>query len=327
MRQLGTLSDGAQAQRLADYLFTLGIATQVNPEPNGWEIWVRDEDTMERARAEWQAFQANPDDSRYETARRNAADLRRQAELKELQFRRNFHDHHSVWGRPGPRRIPFTLLLMAASIIVSLLCGTLLSGPGLVNPVLDRLTFTNWQYFDQFKHPIADDFLDELERPLGIHGERKITFRVSTIDGLKRGEVWRLVTPIFIHFGLIHLGFNMYVLYGFGGLVERRRGWMWLALFVLVCAVVSNVAQYAFPHVFDLMGPPNGGTGVFGGMSGVLYGLFGYLWIKGRLAPEPGLHPPPDLIVMLVIWLYGLFGYLWIKGRLAPEPCFICRQT
>ncbi len=55
------------------------------------------------------------------------------------------------------------------------------------------------------------------------------------------GQVWRLVTPIFLHFGPFHLLFNMVFLYLLGGMIEERRGpWRYLLL-GLVCAVLSNV--------------------------------------------------------------------------------------
>ena len=43
---------------------------------------------------------------------------------------------------------------------------------------------------------------------------------------------------------------------------------------------------------------------MFGGMSGVLYGLFGYLWMKGRFEPELGLALSPRLILLLIGWLF-----------------------
>jgi len=48
------------------------------------------------------------------------------------------------------------------------------------------------------------------------------------------GQVWRLVTPMFLHGSLLHIGFNMYALVVIGAGLERRFGhWRFLLLYVL----------------------------------------------------------------------------------------------
>jgi len=94
-------------------------------------------------------------------------------------------------------------------------------------------------------------------------------------DSLERvlasGQWWRLVTPIFIHFGLVHLAFNAAVVVEFGRRIERGAGSLALMLLTLSIAIVSNVAQFALTH-----GP------LFGGLSGVAYGLVAYVVVRGR---------------------------------------------
>jgi hypothetical protein len=53
---------------------------------------------------------------------------------------------------------------------------------------------------------------------------------------------------------------------------------------------LSNLAQ------FFVRGP------IFGGMSGVIYGLFGYIWIRGRFDPASGLFLPQTTVTMMIIW-------------------------
>ena len=68
-----------------------------------------------------------------------------------------------------------------------------------------------------------------------------------------------------------------------------------LALLVVVIGVCSNLAQYYYS------GP------VFGGMSGVVYGLLGYIWIRGKFDPGSGLYLHPQTVIMMLIWFVACF--------------------
>jgi membrane associated rhomboid family serine protease len=111
------------------------------------------------------------------------------------------------------------------------------------------------------------------------------------------GQVWRLLTPVFIHFSLLHIFFNLYWVWGIGALLERKIGRGFLLGFLVVVGIVSNVAQYV------LSGSP-----YFGGMSGVIYGLLGYLWIQGQFNPRFGRYLPTQSVVILLVW----FVLCWV---------------
>jgi GlpG protein len=118
------------------------------------------------------------------------------------------------------------------------------------------------------------------------------------------GEFWRLVTPIFLHFGIWHLLFDMYLLYYLGGAIESRRGAIRYLSLVLVLAVLSNLAQYFFGRpVMDGSAIKLVPSPYFGGMSGVDYGLFGYIWMKARFQPELGLRIDPSTVTLMMAWL------------------------
>jgi GlpG protein len=110
------------------------------------------------------------------------------------------------------------------------------------------------------------------------------------------GEIWRLVTPIVIHFGPAHIIFNMMWLFSLGSMIESVHGSGRFILLVLAFAVGSNLAQYAF-----------GSSVYFGGMSGVNYGLIGYVWIRGRFDPGSGLHLDKQSLVMAIAWFFLCF--------------------
>lgn len=122
------------------------------------------------------------------------------------------------------------------------------------------------------------------------------------LDQVREGELWRLLTPIFLHFGPLHLLFNMIWLLDLGQLLEPRRGAAMLLTFVVVVGVGSNIAQYAITH-----------SPTFGGMSGVVYGFLGYVWMQGKFNPHAGYRMHKHIAVMMLIW----FVLCW-SGLLGP---------
>ena len=104
-------------------------------------------------------------------------------------------------------------------------------------------------------------------------------------------EYWRLVTPIFLHFSVMHLAFNLLLLWVFGQKIESRDSSLLMLGLVLCFAVISNMAQYWL----------SGSN--FGGMSGVVYGILGYCWLWDRLAPRRAYGFPPALMGFMLFWL------------------------
>ena len=124
--------------------------------------------------------------------------------------------------------------------------------------------------------------------------------RLFMFGGLDDGQYWRLVSPIFLHFGLMHLAFNALWLALLGSRIERLSGSLHLLLFVALSGAVSNWIQYSWE-----------GSALFGGMSGVVYALLGYIWIKSRFIPHPLLQLPPGVLGFMLVWLLvGMSGIL-----------------
>ena len=61
---------------------------------------------------------------------------------------------------------------------------------------------------------------------------------------VRSGQVWRLITPIFLHFAWFHLAFNGIWMWQLGSIIERRLGPWDLAGLVQIIGVSSNVAQF-----------------------------------------------------------------------------------
>lgn len=116
------------------------------------------------------------------------------------------------------------------------------------------------------------------------------------------GEIWRILTPIFLHFGPLHLLFNMMWLWDLGRALEVLRGRAFYIGFVVATGAAANLAQYA------ITGHPT-----FGGMSGVVYALLGYFWMQGRYNPRAGFALHQSTVIMMIGW----FVLCW-TGMLGP---------
>jgi len=88
---------------------------------------------------------------------------------------------------------------------------------------------------------------------------------VHLVGGIVGGEWWRLLSSMFLHAGLIHLGLNAYVLWIFGVEIERQIGRLVMLAVFLVTGVFAGATSYAFA--------PRLAIGV--GASGAIFGLVG----------------------------------------------------
>jgi GlpG protein len=260
MRLAGTLDNQHDAATLVDYLLTLGI--HAKPERNGeqWELWILDEDRVVDAKQELKAFQFQPEDQKYRAAVKEADRLRREQVDKVLEARRNVirlpRSRGSVGG--GPR--PLTMLLLVACSVVFVM-----SDFGTKHTIDGKLQVTEVRRFNDGGGAYAPG-----------------------LPEIRRGEFWRIFSPMLLHFSIMHFVFNMYWLVEFGSQIETRRGTLILALLVLTTSAACNLGQYAWSG-------PN-----FGGMSGVNYGLFGYLLIKSKYEPWTGFVLHPTTVFLMI---------------------------
>lgn len=279
MRQITTLPEES-ARRFSDYLATLKIDTHLQADPGGLAVWVRDEDKVPRAREELEQFLRAPTDPRYGRASAAARALRRREETEEEEYRRLQEQAEERFEpsteEPGPR--PATFLIMGLCVLVALATG--MGSP--TSSLTRRLLIAT--------QPPAGG--------LGLHE-------------ILSGEVWRLFTPALLHFkveddptGLMHIAFNLLLFLSLGGQVESVQGTRRFVLLVLAVAVLSNLVQYYLGgSTFQGLRPSLAGSYNFGGMSGVVYGLLGYVWIKSRTEPELGLQASAGAVVILIGWL------------------------
>ena len=148
---------------------------------------------------------------------------------------------------------------------------------------------------------IALLFLAPLDRPSDLtwqllypdfsYGTRTIVLE-RVLQNFSVVQFFKMLSPILLHGGLIHLAFNMMWLWELGSRIEKSQSTLTMVITVVVLGLISNTIQYLY-----------GGGNNFGGMSGVVYGLFAYIWMWQLFDPRAGLGLPGSLIIFMLLSL------------------------
>ena len=121
---------------------------------------------------------------------------------------------------------------------------------------------------------------------------------------IENNQWWRLVSPMFLHFSFAHLAFNCLWIYILGEKIERIDGSLTFVTIVIFTAVSSNSLQYFW-----------NGSSLFGGLSGVIYGLIGFCMIIEMDSSQDIYDIPPGLYLFMIIWMIlGFMGVLELFG-------------
>lgn len=263
MRLVSTISEENQARLLSDYLLSIGIDNRVMMNgSSSWDLWVINEDNLERAHKILEDFQANPESPEFKKASKSARKIRNEKK-KEKSKTRYIDVRTQVFYKGLVPHGRFTLGIIGISVLMTLVTnfGTDMSllNHFLITKVLAQQGYITW-------HKGFTEILN--------------------------GEIWRLITPIFLHFGVLHLLFNMLWLNDLGSQVEEFRGRFFLVAFIIVIAILSNIGQYF------ASGP------LFGGMSGIVYGLLGYIWMMGKYDPLSKMGLDRTTVTMMIAWFF-----------------------
>ena len=117
-------------------------------------------------------------------------------------------------------------------------------------------------------------------------------------------EWWRLLTPMFIHFSFAHLSFNCLWIYVLGPKIETYDGHFLFIVLIVFTSISANFAQYFFS-----------GPSLFGGLSGVIYGMLGYCMTIEFEDQQERYDLPPALYLFMIVWLIlGFIGILDLFG-------------
>jgi GlpG protein len=271
MRLIGHLANEAHARAIGDYLYTQGIENDVEPEADGQ--WAL------WVRSEDQLERA---DALLGQFRLNPGDPKYVRAAEAARDRREMDNQKKVAAER--RFFDRRRLFPGGAYGVGVVTGTLIA----LSIVVTLITsFGDNSLFPQY---FAISFF-------GQEG-RLIRWQPALVD-VRQGQIWRLFTPMFVHMGVVHILFNMMWLKDLGSMIEHRQGKLTLVALALFISGTSNAAQF-FTH-----GPD------FGGMSGVVYGLFGYVWVRGRFDPASGLHMDRVNQILMVVWFFlCLFGVI-----------------
>ena len=308
MRQIGKLTDEESAKRLVAFLLTKGIKSLADVHDGHWEIWIKEEDDVDSSRAIFDDFIAHPDNKKYADAVVKAQMIAEEELQRQLKNRDNVVDVRGRWAKPHNRRKPLVMTLMIISVAVFVLTnGWEFDGgrEGEKTVVMKSLLFVDP---DEVGAAI-DDYVNNRAKtsessPVELRNQAIDSLEVK-LTNIKEGQLWRLFTSIFIHFGIIHILFNMVWLNILGGQVESVYGTTRFGFFVLGSAIFTVTLQSLMPMAWG--GTP--AVTICGGMSGVNYAIAGFVWMKMIFDPSKGLFLSPVNQFILIVWmLMGFFN-------------------
>ena len=249
------------------------MTTVKETRDGSFAVWVHDEDKLEEAKEFLESFNPNAKHIT-EMAKRAQAQKRREAKTDEQLRARTERIRRQIEARQNMRIGTVTAGLIAICLVVFFATGM-----GDKSSVVQFFTFVPW---------------------VQVRGG----YVPGDVSAIWYGQPWRLFTPMFLHFGFLHIFFNLWWLKDLGTAIERVFSPRYLLILVLVIAAFSHVLEYAIS-----------GPRTFGGMSGVVYGLFAFIWIRGRLDPSFPYRMPQQLVTFLLIWL--LLGFTGWVGPIA----------
>lgn len=242
----------ADLSLFSQYLWQQKIPHRINEAGNNQEIWVETESHVETVKAVYAKFSTG-----------------------EMQLRRleSANDDISESGSKKLALVVWSFIKLPVTLITILV--TLLLYP--IAWGIDQNQFSDLFRIMTF---VPFDF---------SRGGFVFSEAVEIFD---RGEYWRLLTPMFIHFSLLHIVFNLLWFWEMGRRIESTLGGAELMFVILASSLCANVMQYV------LTGPS-----LFGGMSGVVFGMLGFTLVWSRILPSRNIALPDGVYIFMFVFL------------------------
>lgn len=323
MRLIGSLSNSQEAFTFQKYCKSKGIDLLVdNPsEKQGVKIqvWVINEDDTENAMALLEKFQENPESPEFYVLDQEDVEKILQPEDKEPEIK--------------TARLPvLTWFWVALSVLIYFMqlgqTNDLVTKQGtmglqaMLTPIEQSLFFDVPDGLDKLEAFLSENNIkteadfkalspelkqkwESLKEVSYFHGylglfedeDYKKAFEnesMPTFAKIKQGQLYRLVTPIFLHGSILHILFNMLWLFVLMKQIEMKIGAIRTLLLACVVAVISNLSQYLVSGPF------------FVGASGVVVGLAGFIWGRIRLYPWEGYLLSKTVVFFLMLYVLVL---------------------
>lgn len=293
-----------------------------------FHIWITDEDDVREATAFYTEYQKNPRDPQFQTHYEEAVAAQEKVLPEAPPKRRRFFSPAPY----GPVSIIILLTVVSLFLWAQLQRGSLMPPaiPGIVQapmlaPIERALIYDYPTYFEKRDElytlytpkdieekktapPEARQLISQLRATptwMGIYDRvvRAIRVPEATLayDGplfqkISQGQVWRTITPILLHFDLLHIFFNVLWFILLGNQIEFRLGAFRYLLLILLTAIFSNTAQYLMSGPF------------FMGLSGVVCGMAAFIFARQQVAPWEGYLLHRFTLIFLAIFVIGMFA-------------------
>jgi GlpG protein len=324
MRLLCTVRDSKQAENLHDFLTHQGISNQIDKERNrdwgsddygteAYHVWIIDEDQADKAYRLYESFLSNPPVN-IPKPQKSAPQPKTKPVYKKASLAQSS---------------PITFYLLV-------LCCLLFFIDGAMSPEFKASPNSSQMIEPVYTSPIKQEMLYDfpkafviLSKLITLYGVEGLSSTSNSpqaaalvqeykdtpswqglyalvvgegqpgaplFEKIREGEIWRLISPIFLHGDIFHLLFNMLWLYVLGTQLEIHLGIKRYLSFIFLTAAFTNTCQY-------LMSGPN-----FIGISGVLCAMITYVYVRQRVAPWEGYQLQRSTFLFITLFILGMFA-------------------
>lgn len=155
---------------------------------------------------------------------------------------------------------------------------------------LSKEDFNQWERLKQVSY--FHGFLPLLE-----DSDYKSAFydkKMPVFEKIRQGEIYRTLTPVFLHGSVLHILFNMLWLYVLMKQIEMKIGMIRTILLMIIIGIISNTMQYLMTGPF------------FVGVSGIIMGLATFIYARIQKTPWEGYLLSKTVMFFLMIYVAAL---------------------